>query len=220
MAITLIPTSCPRFVAACIVCGVDLAKGTPGVSNTYSKNRKYDPEEPGDVHFYLDNQQGINPLALAKVWSNPDPELVEAAAIKGRLVACKSPDEWNQIADDIETLHVTGAIATIRQFERGRFPIDSKIVSDQEEEAARVMAGFSSKMKAAKARNGAAFASRFEAAWQPAMFAWTKAWIAQYLELRNVWQSAGKSVKIEREGRFPLVIPRGKDFAKLMRRWT
>jgi len=220
MQVTLIPTHCPRFVAACAVCGIELAEGTPGISNTYSKLKKYDPREPGDIHFYLSDGQGVNPLAIAKVWAAPDAELADAATIKSRLVACKSLDEWAKIADDIEILHLTGAVATIRHFEQGKFPIGSKSVSDGEERAAQIMSDFAGLMRSAKSRNGAKFAAAFDANWTPSMFAWVKAWVAQYLELKDSWKIASKAIKIDRDDRFPLIIPHGKNFHKLLKKWT
>jgi hypothetical protein len=53
----------------------------------------------------------------------------------------------------------------------------------------------------------------------PAMFAWVKAWVANYLELKDIWKAANPAIKIEREG-FPLVIPKGPQFEKLARRWV
>ena len=68
-------------------------------------------------------------------------------------------------------------------------------------------------------RNGGRIAERFDAIWMPAMFAWVKAWVANYLELKDLWKAANPAIKIEREG-FPLVIPKGPQFEKLARRWV
>jgi hypothetical protein len=75
-------------------------------------------------------------------------------------------------------------------------------------------------MRSAKSRNGAKFAAAFDANWTPSMFAWVKAWVAQYLELKDSWKSASKAIKIERDDRFPLIIPQGKNFQKLLKKWT
>jgi hypothetical protein len=217
---SLIPTECPKFVAACATVGIRLQDGLPGISNVYSKGQIYEPEEPGRISFYLSDGQGINPLALAKVWLSPEPELQEAAALPKRLIARHDQDSWDRLASDIDTLHVTAAVASIREFSRNRFPIDSKVASEQESQSAQIISWIADAMRKDRARNGAAVAAKLSAHWQPAMFAWVKAWIANYLELRDAWKTARPSIKIEREGKMPLVIPKGKDFARLLKRWV
>ena len=217
---SFIPTECPKFLAACATVGIELQAGGAAISNVYSAGRKYDPEEPGDVSFCVSDGQGINPLAIAKVWLHPDSELAEAEALGMRLRACKDPDEWERIAGDIDNLHVTAAIATISHFKSGRFAIDSRAVSDQERQAANVMSGLASAMRADKRRDGARFSLLLAANWTPSMFAWVKAWVSNYLELREIWKAATPSIKIDRGDDFPLVIPKGKDFYKLMKRWA
>ncbi len=216
---TLIPTECPRFVAMCATLGVELVPGTPGVSNVYDVSRKYDPEEPGNVSFYLSDKNGINPLAVAKVWLNPDDELQECALLPQRLLARHDPESWKKLADDIETLHVTGAVATVRKFTQNKFPVDSRSISDAEIRAAQVMSGFSEAMTRDESRRGDKHAARLSENWNASMFCWVKAWIQNYTETKDAWQSARPAIKIEREGRFPLIVPRGRDFAKLLRKW-
>lgn len=220
--ISIIPTQCPKFLAACATAGVELQNGTPGISNVYDKAKKYDPEEPGTISFHLSDQQGINPLAIAKIWLNPDMELAEVEALQGRFSRCSSPEQWEQLANDVDDLHRSAAIATIRKFVDGKFAIDSRIVSDEEERAAKTLSGMAAEMrKPTGMRNKIRLGSATVNAWQPAMFAWVKAWIFNYLELRDAWKSARPAIKIEREdGAFPLVIPKGKNFEKLLRRWV
>lgn len=218
--IALVPSQCPRFVAACFTAGIELQEGSPGISNTYSKAKKYDPDEPGDISYHLSRDK-INPLALAKVWANPEAELVEVEALKGRLLACRDLGAWHEIADDIEALHLTAAIATISLFTRGKFAIDSKTVSDEEERAAAVLSGLSERMKEMKRPEGGQIAAIVAQCWTPAMFAWVKAWAFNYLEIRDAWKAASPSIKIERDGAFPLVLRKDSpDLARLLKRWV
>jgi len=218
-SVTLAPTKCPRFLAACVTCGVELEANTPGISNVYSKGRVYDPDEPGDISYHLDLNKA-NPLAIAKVWMDPKPDLTEAAALPARMIKARTEDEWLKIADDLDALHIWAAVGYMRMFSDKKFGIDSKLVSDEEERAAQILSDMPDAIRNATKRNGGAIAAKLESVWMPAMFAWVKAWIAQYLELRDVWKAARPSIKIEREGRFPLIIPKGKDFEKLMKRWA
>jgi hypothetical protein len=76
----LIPTQCPKFLAAFLTVGGSLESNTPGISNTYDKEKKYDPDEPGTISYHLD-RKAVDPLAVAKVWRDPDADLAEAAAL-------------------------------------------------------------------------------------------------------------------------------------------
>ena len=219
---SVIPTQCPKFLAACATAGIRLEDGSPGISNVYDKALKYDPDEPGTISFHLSDKGGPNPLALAKVWLNPDMELAEVETLRDRFVRCNDPGAWELLAQDVQNLHLTAAIATIRKFSDGKFKIDSRLVSDEEEAAAQLLSGMADAMRKPGAmRNKVRLGSALVKSWEPAMFAWVKAWIANYLELREAWKAARPAIKIEREdGAFPLVIPKGKHFEKLMRRWV
>jgi hypothetical protein len=211
-------------MACCATLGIELEKGTPGISNTYSKNRKYERDskgnlEPGQISFHLSMGE-LNPLSVAKVWLNPDSDMREWEAIPARLIKCKTADEWEAIADDIEALHVWVAVYHMRQFAEGKFTVDTLIVSDQERRGAEKLSSMAEKMKAMTSRNGGLIAAELSKVAAPAMFSWVKAWIANYRELRDAWQSARPSIKIDRGDFMPLVIPQGKDFAKLMKRWV
>ena len=215
----LIPTQCPRFLAAFLTAGGALEAGTPGISNTYDKLKKYDPDEPGTISYHLD-RKNVDPLAVAKVWRNPEFELAEAANLSQRLIKAKTEDQWQALADDIESLQTSCAVANMRLFSDRKFGIDSRNVSDTEELAAKSLSDMPGKIRAAQRRNGAHLASNLQAIWMPAMFAWVKAWVFNYREIQGTWKAANPSIKIERDGLFPLVIPKGKDFSKLMKRWA
>lgn len=218
--IPLIPSQCPRFVAAWLTVGGTLQKGSPGISNTYDKARKYDPDEPGTISYHLSRDK-YDPLALAKVWRNPDMELAEVVAIKTRLVTCKDLATWEAIADDIEVLHVNGAVATISLFAQGKIGVDSRTVSDEEEQAAKVLSGMSASMKAMTRPEGGKVAAIFDQVWNRAMFAWLKAWISNYQEVKVAWKLAEPSIKIERDGQFPIVLRKNTpNLTGLLKRWA
>lgn len=221
--VNLVPTKCPKFLAACMTCGVKLESGTPGISNVYSKGQKYDPDEPGDIHFYLSDKQGINPLAVAKVWLDPDKDLQEAAGLRQRVLNCNSLDDWHKIANDIDTLILTGAVATMSRFAAGKCSVATLDILDSEEDAAQKLSDIPARMKSTNAhsrRPNAQIAAELSAYWEPAMQAWLKAWIHNYKARRGAWKKARKAIKIEREDSpFPIIIPKGKDFAKLLKRW-
>ena len=221
MGTAIVPTNSLKFLACCATAGVKLETDAKGISNTYSKDQKYDPDEPGDIHYYLSKRQGINPPALAFIWKNPDHDLQEAAQLDGRIRNCKSPDDWEDIVDDVEALSFNSAIANISLFASGKRNVDSSSVSAEETLAAEILDKLPERMRINKKLPKAAFADELKKHWEPAMSAWIKAWIANYLELRHIWKVAGKSIKIERPDEpFPLIIPKGKDARMLLRRWT
>lgn len=221
MGFTIIPTRCPKFLACCATAGIELETSAKGISNTYSKDQKYDPDEPGAIHYYLSKGQGINPAALAFIWENPEHDLQEAAQLDGRIRNCKDSDDWKEIIEDVEALIFNAAVANISLFASGKRNVDSSSVSAEETLAAEILDKIPGRMRANNKIPKAAFADELKKFWEPAMSAWIKAWISNYLELRHIWKVAGKSIKIERpDERFPLIIPQGKDARKLLRRWT
>lgn len=217
--INVIPTQDAHFFAACVTCGVELESGTPGISNVYSKGRKYDPDEPGVISYHLD-KKARDPLALAKVWRSPAQDMAEAEAMPGRMIKARTDDQWLTIADELEVLQVNCAVAHMRAFVKKEIGVVTRSVSDEEARAAKALSDLPEQIRNARTpRNGGRFAAKLSEVWNPAMVAWVKAWIANYTELRDAWQAANPAIKIEREG-FPLVIQKGPNFEKLMRRWA
>jgi len=217
----IIPTGCLKFVAACATAGIELEKGSKGISNTYSKDQKYDPDEPGKVFYYLSESNGYGPINLAKVWDNPDQDLSEYADLDGRLRNCRDAKTWLEIADDLEALALNCAFANIRRFSRNEFSVDSPKVSDEETFAAELLDKLPGQMRAGTFANRVKIANSLKSCWEPAMFAWIKAFIANYLELKNAWKAARPSIRIERENNpYPLIIPKGKQTRELLRRWA
>lgn len=218
---SIIPTKCPKFVACCATLGIPLEEGSPKITNVYDSGRKYDPDEPGEIGYLLsDKSQVANPLAVAKVWADPSQDMIECAAIQSRIATTRDITAWNKLADDIAALHVWGAVAHIKLFTQNKFAIDTRVVSDNEERAAQWISDLPETVRKSKPSNGPAIAAKFADNWTPAMFAWVKAWIFNYLELRDVWKAARPAIKIDRGDDFPLIIPKGKNFAKMMKRWA
>lgn len=218
---SIIPTRCPRFVACCATLGIPLEEGSPKITNIYDSKVKYDPDEPGEVAFLLsDKSQTANPMAVAKVWADPSQDLMECEAIGARLISTRDIDQWMKLADDVDALHVWGAVAHIKLFTENKFAIDNRIVSDAEEKAAQWISNLAEGIRKTKPASGSKIAAKFSENWRPAMFAWVKAWISNYLELSDVWKAARPAIKIDRGDDFPLIIPKGKSFAKMMKRWA
>ena len=220
--VTVIPTTCPKFLAACTTVGINLESGTPGVSNIYSKSRKYDRGEPGEISYFLSDKQGINPMAIAKVWHDPHPDLKEAVTLPQRLLGARTSDDLQLISKDLEALIVLCAAAHMSLFCSGRFALPSLDLTAEESYAVKVIDEMPAKI--AKLQPGSAAKGKLAAQlcemWRPCMIAWVKAWVANYRETRDVWLNARPAIRIERGDGIPLILPRGKGFAELLRRWA
>ena len=216
----IIPSECPRFVAACATVGIGLQSGSPGITNVYTHGRKYDPDEPGEVRYLLSNSDGLSPLCISKAWRDPELNLAESTQLTSRILKCSSAEEWERVANDLDILHTYCGIAHMRMFSDGKFSVDSLSVSDEEEAAAQFLSDLPAAMMAAPLKNKGRIATKVTEAWPRAMFAWVKAWIGHYRASSEHWRHAHKAIKIDRGDDFPLVIPRGKDFERLMKRWV
>lgn len=218
----IVPAKDLRFVAACAVCGIPLQDGY-GISNQYAKGAKYDRGEPGDVFYYLDREAGISPQSVARVWDDSSADVAEAKMIPTRLRTTREIYAWRKLADDIDALHVWLAVANMKAFAFGKMSIGSIKVADEEEQAAQWLSDLPGKMRAMRSvsREGQKLAVEIVPQWERAMVAWVKAWAAQYIEIKQAWLKARPSLRIDRgDDKFPLVIPKGKDFEKLLRRWA
>lgn len=218
----IIPAQDLRFVAACAVCGISLQDGY-GISNQYAKGKKYDRGEPGEVFYYLDRNAPISPQSVARVWDDHSDDVAEARMIPARLRTTREIDAWRKLADDIDALHVWVAVANMKAFALGKMRVGSIKVSDEEEQAAQWLSDLPAKMRAMRSVGNEAPKLSIEIVpqWERAMVAWVKAWAAQYIEVKRAWLKARPSLRIDRgDENFPLVIPRGKDFEKLLRRWA
>jgi len=211
-----------RFVAACAVCGIPLQDGY-GISNQYREGRNYERGEPGDVYYYLDRNAPISPESVARVWDDPSADVAEARMLPERLRLTRELDAWHALASDIDALHVWVAVANMRAFSEGKMQVGMLSVTDEEEGAAKWISDLPNRMRKMTTigNEGKKIAADLVAKWDAAMVAWVKAWAAQYIEIRQAWLKARPSIKIDRgDDRFPLVIPRGKDFQKLLRLWA
>jgi hypothetical protein len=217
----IIPTQCPRFVAACATVGIGLQKGSPGITNIYTHERKYDPDEPGDIRYLLSDRDGESPLSVSKAWRDPELNLAEATQLTSRILKCKTADDWAKIADDLDILHTWCGVAHMKLFSQNKFAVDSLTPSDEEKQAAQFLSDLPAAMRANPLKNKGRIAARITEAWPRSMFSWVKAWIGQYRALQgDGWKTARKSIKIDRDDQFPLIIPKGKDFERLMKRWV
>jgi len=218
----IIPAKDLRFVAACAVCGIPLQDGY-GISNQYCKDRKYDRGEPGDVYYYLDREAAISPISVARVWDNPAQDVAEARMLPERLRLTREIDAWRKLAEDIDALHVWVAVANMRAFSDGKMSVGMLSVTDEEEGSCQWISDLPSRMRkmTTVGNEGKTIAADLVAKWDAAMVAWVKAWAAQYIEIKQSWLKARPAIKIDRgDDKFPLIIPRGKDFQKLLRRWA
>lgn len=216
----VIPSECPRFVAACSAVGVGLQKGSPGITNVYTKGRKYDPDEPGEVRYILSDQDGISPLCISKAWRDPELNLIEAEQLPSRILKCRDAQQWSLIASDLDILHTYCGIAHMKMFSQNKFSVDQLEVTLEEQRAAQLLSDLPAKMLSEPLKDRSAIASIVREAWPKSMHAWVKAWIGHYRASGEHWKTAQQAIKIEREGKFPLVIPKGKDFERLMKRWV
>lgn len=211
-----------RLVAACTVCGIPLQEGY-GISNQYEKTRTYDRGEPGNIYYYFNRDAGISPESVAKVWKDPSEDVAEARMLPERLRLTREVEAWRKLADDIDALHVWVAVANMRAFSQGKMSVGMLSVTDEEKEAAQWISELSARMRKMTTigNEGKKIAADLVGKWDAAMVAWVKAWAAQYIEIKQAWLKARPSIKIDRgDDRFPLIIPRGKDFQKLLRRWA
>jgi hypothetical protein len=201
--------------------GVTLQDGY-GVSNHYSKGHKYDRGEPGEISYYLDHSAPLNPRSIAKVWLNPEDDVAEAAMIPHRLRATRELENWLKLADDIDLLQCWFAVAKMRDFAEGKLHIGAIGVTDRETEAAQWLSDLPGRMRAMRSVSGGKdLAARLEIEWPMSMAAWVKGWARQYIELKRAWLAARPALKISRgDEEPPLIIPKGKQFKELLRRWA
>lgn len=210
-----------RVVAACVVCGIPLEDGY-GISNQYSRDRKYERGEPGSVYYFLKWDAAISPMSVAKVWNDPAPDVEECRMIPLRLRTTREIDAWKKLAQDIDALHVWCAVANMRAFSDGKFSVGMLAVTDEEREAAQWVSDLPARMSklVTVGDEGRKLAEEIVPRWDRAMVAWVKAWAAQYMEIRKAWLAANPKLRIDRgENTLPIIIPKGPQFRELLRRW-
>lgn len=212
-----------HFAAAAQTLGFDFVEHTPKVSNTYSKEKHYEPGEPGDIRYYLDSfKHGLLLEDLVEVWLKPELALEEAKAFPGRILGAKDADLIQEVSLSFNIVYLKSVTAHMRLYSLSRIGLPNiDPENDQEREALNALDGFPSRlevMRDAKDRkNAVSFSSKH---WSPAHVGWLKAFRSNYLELRNLWKEVPSSLKIAREGLPPLVLPRGPKFKEMLERWT
>jgi hypothetical protein len=140
--------------------------------------------------------------------------------IPHRLRTTREPENWLQLADDIELLQAWFAVAKMRDFAEGRLFIGGIARDDREEQAAQWLSDLPGKMRLQRG-GGKDLADRIEVEWPMAMTAWVKAWASNYLELKRAWLAARPALKISRgDEELPVIIPKGKQFKELLHRWA
>lgn len=220
--VTVIPTQCPLFHAACVTVGIPLEENTPGVSNVYSNAAQWKDKAPGDVTYFLSQSSGLNPLAIAEIWLNPKEALDDSLALPSLLIGARTIDELKEAGQSVSEMTIRGAVAHMALFCSGKYKLPSLDLLDEERRAIEILDAIPRSLELAKTvgRSGANAAAKVTEAWKPAMVGWVKAWVSNYRELTHVWKSARPALKIERENQLPLIIPKGPQFAQLLRRWT
>ena len=161
------------FCAAAATFGFSLAEMTPGLTNVYSVDRKYDPDEPGDVRAFLplESADGISLAGLSQVWVDWESDLNEAATLPARLSHCLSNQDFMEVAELVKELAISCAIANMRLFSLRRFGInDPQNVTQSEQEAIErldALPGMIAQKTADPARHGARMAAIIKEIWNP-----------------------------------------------------
>lgn len=211
------------FIAAALTLGFELAEGTPQVSNVYSVDKRFEPGEFGDVRMYLDIQKGgLSINHLVETWINPDHALKESETIIGLILTADNSGKLMGAIQSFDFLYTQAAVASMRKYSLRRISVpDPHNVNDLERVSITALDKFSEELEGATDKKGREKAAKVVAAnWNPAMVAWVKAWIANYLEIKNLWKDAPAAIKIKRNGLPPLVIPKGPKFKEMLQRWT
>ena len=213
------------FVAAALAMGFKMADHTPGLSNVYSTDRKYEPGEPGDLRYYLtiaNNQISLD--QLGETWVNPRQALVDADALVDRIQMAKDADELQSLVTSFDTLYQKAAVGHMRFMAKGQLSMPDADLnpSDQEKSALQSLDRFRltlEQIRTPKDRKAAIKILLRD--WKPAMIGWLRAFKGHHLELKNLWHDAPAAIKIERpNSKFPLVIPKGPKFNEMLQRWT
>jgi hypothetical protein len=211
------------FAAAAVSIGFDLVDNTPGVSNVYSAENKYEPEQPGDVRYYLPLSSGAVQISeIASVWLDPRQALERAEALPQRITSANNGQELAKICVEFDSIYIGAAVAHMRLFSLSRITLPTIAPTDEETQAVEYLDGFARALEdcyEASARKKATKALHQK--WKPAMISWIRAYKANYLELSNLWKEVPKSLKIARgNGLPPLVLPQGPKFDQMLKRWT
>ncbi len=220
--VAIIPTQCPLFHAACVTVGIPLESHTPGISNVYTSADQWRDKGQGEVTFFLSQSSGLNPLAIAEIWLSPDVAIADALAVPQMLIGARTMDELHDAGRMVAEMTIRGAVAHMALFCTGKYKLPSLDLTDEEKRAVETLDEIPRMIEGARSTGkiGGTAAAKISEVWRPAMVAWVKAWVYNYRELRETWRAARPALKIERENQLPIIIPKGPQFGKLLRRWT
>jgi len=212
-----------QFIAAALTLGFELADNTPCVSNVYSIDRTFEPGQPGDVRYFLaTHSRGIPIQEIAAIWRNHDGPLESAKAFPGRILTIADNQSHCEVVTAFDDVYQHSALVYMRRYGLSRVYVsDPHNLHNEERQALEVLDGFAKVIDNARDQKSREAACRLLAQhWKPAMCGWVKAFVANMLELRNLWQEAPAAIKIQRDNLPPLVIPKGPKFKELLKRWT
>lgn len=211
------------FIAAALTVGFELADNTPKISNVYQIDCRPEPGQAGDVRFYLPTSyHGLSVQRLAEIWLAPEQPMRDAEGLPARISSAGQEQDRYLLNQEFEMLYLFTAVAHIRFYSKGRISIpDVYSVTDEEQHAADQLDRFQDRfIPADTAHKRQKLVQDIQRYWKPAMVAWIKAYRGHLLELKNLWREAPTAIKIERPGQLPIILPKGKNFATLLKRWT
>ena len=211
------------FAAAAVSVGFELVDNTPGVSNVYSTENKYDPEEQGDIRYYIPLQKGALEVSdIAKIWIEPGDQLKIAEQLPSRITGAKTAQDLAKLCVEFDGIYLGTALAHMRLFSLSRISLAGYEPGREEVKAIDFLDSFSRHLEDCVDPGSRKNASNLLIKhWRPAMMSWLRAYKANYLELSNLWKEVPKSIKISRgNGLPPLVIPQGPKFEQMLKRWT
>ena len=211
------------FVSACFTLGFEFAKSTPGVSQTFSRDKPYEPGENGDVRFYLDTaSNSVSIREITAAWLKPDPALMAAEALPVRIEQAKDAQLMQKLVLDFEHVYLCAIAAHMLLFSQGRLKVSGGITPTREEKAAlEALDGFGDTLKHMRSsadRKGAR--NLLARHWKAAMVGWIRAYHANTIQVANLWKEAPEFIKVDKPGaKFPLVLPKNENLEKCLKRW-
>lgn len=213
------------FTAAALAVGFELCDKTPGVSNVYDTDRKFEPGEAGDVKIYLPLlSDGININEFIEVWNDPEEALDEAGQLPYLIQTADNAQLLVSLQARFDVLYLSAAIAYMRLESQGKIKLPGSIKPTREEIAALDMLDtFAAQLTPENLRSNKSrvkLAQELQRHWQAAMYGWLKCYRQNILEIRNLWQEVPPAIRIKRKGLPPLILEKGPKFEELLQRWT
>ena len=212
------------FCAALFAVGFSLADGLPGITHQYSSDHKSERGEPGDVRYLFGGTyRGIPINAFVETWKDPNQALRDAEGLPARIRMAHTGKDMLDVSQRFELNYLRAAVAHMRLASLGRIDCSgfSYDESDDERVATTYLDTAAERLEQATTpKHKEVLAKLIFKHWKPAMVSYLKAYRGHVLELNNLWRDAPESIKIDTGERFPIIIPKGKNFKKLIERWT